>query len=910
MGVGELSGRIAAALSDRYTIEGELGRGGMATVFLAHDARHDRRVAIKVLDPALGDLLGAERFLREIQLAARLSHPHILPLYDSGQVDGLLYYVMPCVRGETLRALLARERQLPIAQAVQWTARIALALDHAHREGVVHRDIKPENILLQDGEPLLADFGIALAVGEGAGNRLTGTGLAVGTPWYMSPEQVTGDRRLDARSDIYSLGCVLFELLTGEPPHTGPTAQAVLARVLTEAPRPLRVLRPSASPALERVLAKALATVPADRYATAAQFAEALVQALAADAGAETAAFAVPAAAPGPPPAGESGAARPLLAWVPIAVGLLAIALLVVGGVALQRRAAPSGPPGGAIAPGPAQSAAVGKSIAVLPFENLSSDRDNAYFASGMQDEILTRVAGIADLKVISRSSTVGYASRPDDLKRVGHELGVATVLEGSVQKAGGKARINVRLVDANTGAQLWAESYDGDLGDVFGVERDVAEKVAAALKARLLPGETQLVASVPTRVPAAFDAFLRAEVLATRGHDQLEFVASSMPEAIVLYERAIRLDPTFALAWAELARAHLYLYHHAPDVTAARAAAAKAAVGRALQLQPGLGQAHLALALYQLWVEHDYSQSYRELALAQQTLPNNADIVHFLASVARRQGRWDEAIRGFQREAVLAPGNPNAYAQLAVTYEALRRYPEADAAFARAQAVAPDPGEQWRDRADNRILWTGDTALLREGVARLVPGSAPFARQATARYALAWLTRDFAGLARMARADAPAAPGGISPRVELQRRVALARALVLSGDAAGARAAGAELRAYLQQAIRRQPDDPEMHRWLGVALAGLGEKAAAVREARRATELLPVGLDSLDGPVYLGSLAEVLTTVGEKGEAVDLLRRLLALPGGGVVSVARLRVDPVWDSLRADPGFQRLISP
>lgn len=265
-----------AALADRYTIEREVGSGGMATVFLARDVRHGRRVAIKIMHPELAAAVGGERFLREIEIAARLSHPHILPLHDSGEVDGQLYYVMPFVEGESLRARLVREQQLPIDEAVRLAGQVASALDYAHRRDVVHRDIKPENILLQDGHALVADFGIALAVKAAGGQRLTGTGLSLGTPDYMSPEQAMGERGVDARSDVYALGCVLYEMLAGEPPFTGPSPQAVVARLLTEQPRDLRTIRESVSPALQRVVATALSRLPADRYPTAGKFAEAL----------------------------------------------------------------------------------------------------------------------------------------------------------------------------------------------------------------------------------------------------------------------------------------------------------------------------------------------------------------------------------------------------------------------------------------------------------------------------------------------------------------------------------------------------------------------------------------------------------------------------------------------------------
>src|SRR5439155_25213690 len=261
---------LLARLPQHYTIERQAGVGGMATVYLARDLKHDRHVALKVLKPELAALLGVERFLSEIRVTAHLQHPHILPLFDSGQAGGLIYYVMPHVEGESLRQRLEREKQLPLETAIEITRAVASALDYAHRHGVIHRDIKPENILFQDGQAVVADFGIALALTAAGGSRLTETGLSLGTPQYMSPEQATGDRALDARSDIYSLASVLYEMLAGEPPHTGPTVQSVIAKVLTDRPRPLRALRDAVPPSLESAVQKALAKVPADRFASAA----------------------------------------------------------------------------------------------------------------------------------------------------------------------------------------------------------------------------------------------------------------------------------------------------------------------------------------------------------------------------------------------------------------------------------------------------------------------------------------------------------------------------------------------------------------------------------------------------------------------------------------------------------------
>src|SRR6478752_363568 len=263
----ELLTRLQSALADRYRIEGEIGAGGMATVFLAHDLRHDRKVALKLLRPELAAVIGAERFLAEIKLTANLQHPHILPLFDSGEADGFLYYVMPFVEGESLRARLNREKQLPVAEAVRITTEVASALDYAHRHGVVHRDIKPENILLHDGQALVADFGIALAASRSGGSRMTETGMSLGTPHYMSPEQAMGEREITARSDVYALGCITYEMLTGDPPFTGSTAQAIVTKVVTEKPVPPSRLRDTVPPAVEDAVLTALAKLPADRFA-------------------------------------------------------------------------------------------------------------------------------------------------------------------------------------------------------------------------------------------------------------------------------------------------------------------------------------------------------------------------------------------------------------------------------------------------------------------------------------------------------------------------------------------------------------------------------------------------------------------------------------------------------------------
>ncbi|HWP35915.1 MAG TPA: protein kinase [Gemmatimonadales bacterium] len=438
--------RVQAGLTGRYRLERELGQGGMAVVFLAQDLRHDRRVAVKVLRPDISAEIGAERFLREIKMAAGLTHPHILPVFDSGEADGLLFYVMPNMEGNSLRERLDRERQLPLEDALRITREVASALDYAHRHNVVHRDIKPENILLHEGAAMVADFGIGKAVsGEGS---ITQTGMTVGTPAYMSPEQASGEREIDGRSDLYSLGCVLYEMLTGEPPFTGPTAQAIIVKRLIEPIPRVRTVRDVPEP-VEAAVTRALSRTPVDRFPTAAQFAEAL------------------------------------------------------------RTIAQSGGAGVRAAPEPARAGPAQKSIAVLPLANMSADPENEYFADGMTEEIINALAKVPGLQVASRSSCFAFKGKQADIRDVGDKLGVASLLEGSVRKVGNRIRITAQLINVENGYHLWSETYDRQLEDVFAIQDEISRAIVEALKLRLGSDAEHLV--VPTKNLEAYNLYLKA---------------------------------------------------------------------------------------------------------------------------------------------------------------------------------------------------------------------------------------------------------------------------------------------------------------------------------------------------------------------------------------------------------------
>jgi len=443
-----LQQRLERGLGNRYTIERELGQGGMAVVFLAHDARHERKVAVKVLRPEISAEIGAERFLREIKLAAGLTHPHILPVYDSGEADGLLFYVMPSMEGRSLRERLDRERQLTLDESLRITREVAAALDYAHRHQVVHRDIKPENILLHEGNAMVADFGIGKAL-SGRGN-ITQTGITVGTPAYMSPEQASGDMDLDGRSDLYSLGCVLYEMLTGEPPFTGPTAQAIIAKRFVSPIPSVRITR-DVPERLDAAVTRALARTPVDRYPTAAEFAEAL-RLMSRDTG-ET---------------GQRVAAHDLQ-----------------------------------------KSADAKKAIAVLPFANMSADPENEYFSDGMTEEIINAIAKVPGLHVASRSSCFAFKGKQIDTREVGEKLGVGSILEGSVRKIGNKIRITAQLVNVESGYHLWSETYNRQLEDVFEIQEEISRAIVESLKLRLGSANEQLV--VPTKNLEAYNLYLKA---------------------------------------------------------------------------------------------------------------------------------------------------------------------------------------------------------------------------------------------------------------------------------------------------------------------------------------------------------------------------------------------------------------
>ncbi len=534
--MADLRAQLQGGLTDRYRLERELGRGGMATVFLARDLRHERPVALKVLHPELASSLGPERFQQEIRLAARLQHPHILTVHDSGEASGQLWYTMPYVEGESLRDRLRRERQLPVEDALLITREVADALDYAHRQGIVHRDIKPENILLAGYPPrergsagwhaLVADFGVARAL-QGAGeHQLTGTGMSVGTPAYMSPEQGMADPALDGRSDLYSLGCVLYEMLVGETPYTGPSAQAIVSKRLMDPVPSVRRLRETVPPSVDQALQRVLAKAPADRYHTASAFASAL----AALAGKP---------ARGPPLTARTGAAAAWTRWrTPLLLAGSLVAVVLVG-LGVWRRQPATGP-------GPESTL-----IAVLPFQNRGSAGDD-YFAEGLAEAVRGKLTLVPGLEVIASASSSAYGKAGTPIEQVGRELGVQYLLTGTVSwdkpsEGVGRVRVNPELVELGRGPPRtrWQEPFQASLQDVFEVQADIATKVAGALGAALGDTVALRLAQRPTKSLAAYDAYLRGMALYVSGRAPL----GDAQRAVDYLEQAVALDSSFALA-------------------------------------------------------------------------------------------------------------------------------------------------------------------------------------------------------------------------------------------------------------------------------------------------------------------------------------------------------------------------
>ncbi|HEX6965480.1 MAG TPA: protein kinase [Gemmatimonadaceae bacterium] len=611
-----------AVLTDRYTIERELGRGGMATVYLAEDRKHDRKVAIKVLRPTVAGVLGAERFLREVRINAQLAHPHIVPLIDSGAVDDTLFFVTPYAPGGSLQDRLARERQLPVKDALRIAREVGSGLDYVHRSGYVHRDVKPANILFADGHAVLADFGI-VRVGDGTGAEvITDAGIVIGTPEYMSPEQASGDRYLERPSDIYALACVVYEMLAGTPPLTGDSARVTMAKQVMETPRPLRALRPDAPATIERALAQALAKDPRHRYATVPAFLDAL----------ET------------------------------------------EGLEGEHFFAPRT-----------------RSIAVLPFVNVSADPENEFLSDGITDELITALAKVEGLRVAARTSVFALKGKPQDVRAIGSLFGVSEVLEGTVRRAGDRLRITAQLTSTQDGRALWSQRYDRELVDVFALQDELARTIVDALRATSL-------ATLSDPVPARYTTNVKAYGFYLKGrYAWNKRTQDGVREAIQFFEQAIAEDRNYPLAYAGLSDSYALHVDYRSVPVHAGLERAKAYARKAIALDDTVAEAHASLAWCLFIYDWDWAGADREFRRAIELDPRYASAHQWYAMLLASRMQLEESTAEAQRAIELDGTSVSGRRTAAWANYYARRYDQARFHAERAVAMNPTAEESYR---------------------------------------------------------------------------------------------------------------------------------------------------------------------------------------------------------------------
>jgi len=874
----------------------ELGRGAMGVTYRATDTSLRRKVALKIIktDIAERSADARERFVREARAAAALRHEHIATVYQFGMrlETGQYFYAMELIEGETLDERVRRAGPLNARNTIGIAQQVTSALAAAEKHGLVHRDLKPANLMLinpddaevmksdqaqskrskiralrKSGIPVvkIIDFGLAKAFHTATDPKSLTHDRFVGTPAFASPEQFEHSA-LDVRSDIYSLGETLWFALSGKTPFAGHTLSEI-HRAQESNRLPVEQFKGAHVPhRLKSLLESMLAFEPASRPGTREL-------------------------------AARLQRCSPEVRSVRRTRAALAVATAVVFGVSTLFLAYRSRVENAASNP------AADKSIAVLPFENLSPDPENVYFADGVQDEILTRLASLADLKVINRTSVRQYESRAArDLNKIGHQLGVARVVEGSVQRAGNRVRVNAQLIDVSTNRTLWGQTYDRDVADVFAIQSEIATSIARQLQASLSAREKTAIEQAPTNDVTAFELYARAkDVLASRNGK------ASLLEAADLLNQAIVRDPSFFNAYCLLASTHDRIYFFGDDHTPARLALAEAAIQQAFRLRPDAGEAHLARAqnLYRGYL--DYDAALAELDVAAKTLPNDAAVFELKGYIQRRQGKQAEAVRSLERAIDLDPRNSFMLQQIALSYRHLRRFAEEKSALDRALAIEPNDLDTKLERAAVDFYWQADPRPLHQ-VIDSIRATNPGATQDIAEF---WL------ICALAERDAPAARNALTAAGEnpayTEEAATFSRQFMegviarMVKDDAAARAAFTAARAEQEKIIQAHESYAPPICVMSLIDAALGKKEEALREGRRAIELLPVEKDPINGIAMAKYFAMSAAWIGDKDLACEQLAIALSPPSR--LTYGELKLLPQWDPLRGDPRFEKIVA-
>jgi len=863
-----------------YALLEEIGRGGQGVVYRARQKSLNRTVALKVI--GLGQWSTTphlRRFRHEAEAAARLEHPQIVPIYEIGERDGSCYFSMKFVEGGQLDQIVRRE-PMSTRRAAELLVKIARTVQFAHERGILHRDIKPGNILLdQNGEPHLTDFGLARLIEQES--TVTNSFDVLGTPSYMAPEQAAGHvKKLSPAADVYSLGAVFYQMLTGQPPFAGGTTYETIRMVLESEPRSPRLWNPKVDVDLATICLKCLEKEPQRRYPSALALAEDLERWLRRE----------------PIRARRTGFFTRGRKWLQrnptTAISAVSLAGLVAAvGMLLWKSDLVRPPPS--------------TGIAVLPFENLSNDREDASFADGVQDDILTKLAKIADLKVISRTSVMGYRGK-QNTREIADALRVSHLLEGSVRKTGAWLHINAQLIDTRNDTHVWAEQYDRDLKEVFAIQSEIAQKVAAQLHAKISPAEKHSIEQPPTADLTAFDLYSRAKNLlltATYGNSGKE----DLLHAADLLNQSVARDPAFFQAYCQLAWIHDVLYSFGHDHTGARLALAEAAVQAAFRLRPDAGEAHLARAenLYRGYL--DYGEALAELEVARRNLPNDPRVAELEGYIERRQGKHAQGLSSLRRAVDLDPRNIFTLQQIAISYEVLRRYAEEKSVLDRALNIQPNDIETKVASALVELDWKADARPLHQAIDS-VRAANPVAIH---HIADAWL------LCALAERDAAAAKNALiaaeqdipfnDAAVHFNRLFIEGIIARMTKDEGKARSALTAARAEQEKNVQAQPNYGPPLCVLGLIDAALGRREEALREGRRAVELLPVEKDAMNGPLMIKYSAMIAAWVGNKDLACEQLATAIRFPS--FLSYGHLKLLPFWDPLRGDPRFEKIVA-